>query len=148
MLRHIPSVAKINQTEIKRGMEQAARRSRKPRAGGAQQGLAAEGERPAQGLLESGINVDENATVVVRSTGKSSRSLVKTDDTGTIILIGPPHLRLTARDKAGKLLFDGEIETASSGQSAGRLVERVEPLINKESVEPTEPEKREPVSTP
>ena len=100
-------------------------------------------------LLRSGINVDDNATVVVRSTGKSSRSLVKTDDTGTIILVGPPNLRLTARDKNGKLLFDGEIETDEQQAKVPReLWERVEPLIDKEPVEPTEPEKKEPASTP
>ena len=138
------------EAEIKRGMEQA----RKAIAEAARElehnkgSLQKESVRLKE-LLRSGINVDDNATVVVRSTGKSSRSLVKTDDTGTIILIGPPNLRLTARDRNGKLLFDGEIETDEQQAKVPReLWERVKPLIDKEPVEPTEPEKKEPASTP
>jgi hypothetical protein len=87
--------------------------------------------------------------VVVRSKGKSSRSLVKTDDTGTIILVGPPDVRLTARDKNGKLLFDGEIETDEQRATVPQdLWERVKPLVDKESLETTEPAKRGPASRP
>jgi hypothetical protein len=150
-LRHVPGAAKVEiQAEIKRGMEQArkaieeAARELKHNKGSLQKESAR-----LTDLLRSGINVDENATVVVRSTGKSSRSLVKTDDTGTIILIGPPHLHLTARDKAGKLLFDGEIGTAEQQAKVPRdLWERVEPLIDKEALEPTKPEKAESDSKP
>jgi hypothetical protein len=69
---------------------------------------------------------------------------VKTDETGTIILVGPPNLRLTARDKDGKVLFDGEIETAEQrAKVPSEVWERVEPLIEKEGLEKTEPEKAE-----
>jgi hypothetical protein len=95
-------------------------------------------------LLKSGVSVDDNATVIVRSTGKSSRSLVKTDDTGTIILVGPPNLRLTARNKDGRLLFEGDIETEEQRAKVPRdLWKRIEPLVDKESLEATKPEKQE-----
>ena len=119
------------EVEIKRGMDQArkaideAARELEHNKGSLQKESAR-----LKDLLRSGISVDDNATVVVRSKGKSSRSLVKTDETGTIILIGPPHLRLTARDKDGKLLFDGDIETTEQRAKVPRdLWERVEPLI-------------------
>ena len=138
------------EVEIKRGMEQARRaieeaaRELEHNKGSLQKESARLKE-----LLKSGVSVDDNATVVVRSKGKSSRSLVKTDDTGTIILVGPPDLRLTARDKDGKLLFDGEIDTDEQRAKVPRdLWERVGPLINKESVEPVESGKKERASTP
>jgi hypothetical protein len=128
-----PEKEKI-EAEIKRGMEQArqaiaeAARELEQNKGSLQK----EGARLKE-LLKSGVSVDDNATIVVRSTGKSSRSLVKTDDTGTIILVGPPNLHLTARDKDGKLLFDDEIETAEQRAKVPRdLWKRVEPLIENE----------------
>jgi hypothetical protein len=57
---------------------------------------------------------------------------VKSDDSGTIVIITNPKLRLTAHDKEGKLLFDGEIETAEQRHDVpGGLWQRVEPLLNK-----------------
>ena len=130
--------------EIKRGMEQArkaiqeAARELEHNKGSLQKESARLKE-----LLKSGVSVDDNATVVVRSSGKSSRSLVKTDDTGTIILVGPPNLRLTARDKNSKLLFDGEIETDEQRAKVPRdLWERVEPLVEKDSSETTESDQK------
>lgn len=150
-LRNIPGAGKVEiQAEIRRGMDKArkaieeASRELEHNKGSLQK----EGARLKE-LLRSGINVDDNATVVVRSKGKSSRSLVKTDETGTIILVGPPNLRLTARDKNGKLLFDGEIETDEQRAKVPRdLWERIESLVDKESLESTGPEKRKPESTP
>jgi hypothetical protein len=126
------------EVEIKRGMEQArkaieeAARQLEHNKGSLQKESAR-----LKDLLKSGVSVDDNATVVVRSSGKSSRSLVKTDDTGTIILVGPPNLRLTARDKSGKLLFDGALETDEQSAKVPRdLWERVEPLVEKDSSGP------------
>ena len=85
-------------------------------------------------LSKSGIGVDDNATVVVRSKGKSSRSIVKTDDSGTIVVVGPPTLHLTAHDKSGKLIFDGEIETHEQRATVpADLWKRVEPLLDEKS---------------
>src|SRR5262249_41477351 len=84
-------------------------------------------------LLKSAISVDDNATVLVRSKGKS-RSIVKTDDSGTIVVLGPPNLHLTAHDKSGKLIFDGEMATSEQRATVPAEVwKRVEPLLEEES---------------
>ena len=118
--------------EIRRGMEQA----HKAIAEAAREvdhnkdSLRAEIARLKE-LLKSGISVDDNATVVVRSKGNSSRSIVKTDDSGTLVVVGPPNVHLTARDKNGKLIFDGEIETPEQRAKVPADVwKRVEPLLN------------------
>jgi hypothetical protein len=82
-------------------------------------------------LAHSGVTVDDKADVVVRSSEKNVRSVVKSDDYGTIVLIANPKLHLTAHDKDGQLLFDGAIETADERSSVPREVwQRVEPLLD------------------
>jgi hypothetical protein len=146
-LLHVPGEARLKvETEIRRGMEQA----RKALAEAAREvdhnkeTLQSESTRLKE-LLKSGISVDDNATVVVRSKGKSSRSIVKTDDAGTIVVVGPPNLHLTAHDKSGKLIFNGEIE--SSDQRAAVPAEvwkRVEPLLDEKPDTTQEPKKSTP----
>jgi hypothetical protein len=64
--------------------------------------------------------------------GNSVDSLVKTDGSGTIIILRAPKLHLTAHDKAGKLLFDGEIETPEQRDKVPRdLWGKVEPMLKK-----------------
>jgi hypothetical protein len=146
-LPRIPGEARLEvQTEIRRGLEQA----HKAIAEAAREvdhnkdSLRAESARLKE-LLKSGISVDDNATVVVRSKGKSSRSIVKTDDSGTIVVVGPPNLRLTALDKSGKLIFDGEIETPEQQATVPAEVwKRVEPLLDEKAETAPEPEKTEP----
>jgi hypothetical protein len=92
--------------------------------------------KPARKALEelqrSRVAVDNGATVTVRSSGKSARSLVKTDDSGAIVLVSNPKLHLTAHDKEGKLLFDGEIETPEQRAKVPRdLWGKVKPLLHK-----------------
>ena len=83
-----------------------------------------------QDLARMGAAVNNDASVTVRSTGRSSRSLVKADDAGTIVLVKNPKLYLTAHDKDGKLLFDGEIETPEQRNHVPReLWQKVEPLL-------------------
>jgi len=83
-------------------------------------------------LNHSGVQVDKKATVTVRSAGKGVKSVVKTDDLGTIVIVQNPKAHLTAHDKEGKLLFDGEIETAEQRAKVSREIrERVEPLLDK-----------------
>lgn len=138
------------QIEIQRSMEQArkaiqdAARQMKD----AQHAWQAE-KGPLKDLLKSGISVDDNATVVVRSTGKSSRSIVKSDEWGTLTLVGPPN-RLTARDKSGKELFDGEIESPEQRAKVPPEVwERVEPLLHDEKLEaPEAPKPPKPPKAP
>jgi hypothetical protein len=83
-------------------------------------------------LARSGVAVGDDATVTVRSNAKSVKSMVKADDAGTIVLVANPTLHLTAHDKKGKLLFDGEIETSKQRDKVPRdLWERVEPMVEK-----------------
>ena len=73
------------------------------------------------GKSAGGINID-----------KAVESLVKTDGSGTITLIRTPKLHLTAHDKTGKLIFDGEIETTEQRDKIPReLWGKVEPLLKK-----------------
>jgi hypothetical protein len=83
-------------------------------------------------INRSVVNVDKKATVTVRSAGKGSKSVVKTDDSGTIVLVQNPKIHLTAHDKEGHLLFDGEIETLEQREKVSRDVwEKVEPLLER-----------------
>lgn len=87
--------------------------------------------RILENLDRSRVVVDDKANVVVRSSGKNVRSMVKSDDTGTIVLIRNPRLYLTAHDKDGKLVFDGPIETEDErGKVPPELWDRVEPLLD------------------
>jgi len=83
-------------------------------------------------IEKSRILKDSNASVTVRSSGDSVKSLVRSDDSGTLVIVADPNPRLTAHDKAGKLIFDGEIQTPEQRDKVPRdLWERVEPLLEK-----------------
>ena len=80
----------------------------------------------------SKIDVDDNASVTVRSTGQKVKSIVKADESGTIVVVCNPKPRLTAHDKDGKLLFDGDVETPEQrAKVPPELWEKVEPLLDK-----------------
>jgi hypothetical protein len=98
-----------------------------------------------ENVARSGVTIDNDATVTVRSSGKSSKSVVKTDDSGTIVLLNRPKLRLTAHDKDGRLIFDDEIQTEEQRAKVPRdLWERVEPLLKKmDDTSAEEPETKE-----
>lgn len=68
-------------------------------------------DRMLKDLREKGITIDKDASVTVQSHGRQVRTIVKTDDSGTFVLLADPKKRLTAHDKDGKLIFDGEIES-------------------------------------
>ena len=89
-------------------------------------------QRIIRELRQSGVQVDKKATVTVRSAGKGVKSIVKTDESGTIVLVQNPTIHLTAHDKQGHLMFDGEVETPEQRSKVSPdLWERVEPLVNK-----------------
>lgn len=69
-----------------------------------------------EALAKSETELGSNATVTVKKNGKSVRTMVKTDETGTYVIVANPKKRLTVHDKDGKLLFDGEIETTEQQQ--------------------------------
>jgi hypothetical protein len=116
------------QDEIRRNVEEAAR------AFGKAQRQWTNAGRTFDPFLESfarsAASLDDKATITVRNTGHSAKSLVRTDDSGTIVLIKNPKLYLTAHDKDGKLVFDGEIDTPEQRSHVPRdLWTKVEPLL-------------------
>ncbi len=98
-------------------------------------------------LVRRGVDVDKDATVIVKSRKNSVQSMVKTDESGTYVIVADPKRRLTAHDKSGKLLFDGMIETQDEQDKVPREVwEKVKPMLeqlqqDKSDKEPSEPEK-------
>jgi membrane-associated protease RseP (regulator of RpoE activity) len=83
------------------------------------------------GLADGGVNVGKDATVVVKNEGGSVRTVVKSDDTGSYVIVADPHKRLTVHDPDGKLIFDGSIETKEEQQKVPRKVwHKVEPMLN------------------
>lgn len=121
------------QDEVRRSLEEAGKALQKA-IREATNAAAAYGPalKTYQDYLKSYAAANNDASVTVSSTSQSAKSIVKSDDSGTIVIITNPKLRLTAHDKDGKLLFDGEIETAEQRHDVpGDLWQRVEPLLNK-----------------
>lgn len=89
-------------------------------------------QKALQEIMQSKLLMERDAKVTVRSKDKGVKSLVRSDDHGTIVLLNQPKLHLTAHDKEGKLIFDGEIENAEQKAKVPReLLEEVEPLLEK-----------------
>ncbi len=128
---HLRLDQKKVQEEVHRSMEQAA----KAWGDALRQATNAASAAAAKALKElqrSGILVDNNASVTVRSSGDRVKSIVKADESGTLVIVSNPKPHLTAHDKDGKLLFDGEIDTAEQRSKVPpELWEKVEPLLDK-----------------
>jgi len=91
-------------------------------------------------LTAAVASMNNKSTITVRSTGRTAKSLVTTDDSGTIVLVRNPKLYLTAHDQNGKLLFDGEIETAvEQAKVPADLWNKVEPLLKKMTTDAGDP---------
>jgi len=119
------------QTEVRHSMQQARKAMQDSLRGLSNVDLGPT-RRALEELARSGVSVDDDATVTVRSMGKSSKSIVKADDTGTLVIVANPKLRLTAHDKEGKLLFDGEIQTSEERAKVPQeVMQRVEPLLKR-----------------
>jgi membrane-associated protease RseP (regulator of RpoE activity) len=136
-LREYLGTLKIDQEkvrdEVRRGME-TARKSLEEALRDTTNADAALG--PVRKLLDdlahSSVHVDNDASVTVRSTGKTVRSSVTSDDSGTIVLVADPKLHLTVHDKNGGLIFDGPIDTQDQKDKVPRdLWRKVEPLLDK-----------------
>jgi membrane-associated protease RseP (regulator of RpoE activity) len=86
--------------------------------------------REFQELARRGLDVEKDATVIVKSKRDSVKTVVKTDDTGTYVIVASPKKRLTAHDKDGKLLFDGEIETSEQQSNVPEDVwKKAQPMV-------------------
>jgi hypothetical protein len=78
--------------------------------------------RQLEALARDGVDVDKDATVIVRNKRNSSRTMVETDDNGTYVIEAGAKTHLTARDKHGKLLFEGEIDTPAEQEKVPKEV--------------------------
>ena len=119
------------QVEVRRGLDQAKKALAEAMAQvhqGRQSTHAA--HQALEELARSGVEVDKDATVTIKSRNDSVRTIVKTDDTGTYVIVANPKKRLTAHDKDGKLSFDGEIETSEQQEMVPKDIwKKVQPMI-------------------
>ena len=119
------------QIEVRRGLDQAKKALAEAMA---QVHESRHGTHSAHQALEelarNGVEVDKDATVTIKSRSDSVHTMVKTDDTGTYVIVANPKKRLTAHDKDGKLTFDGEIETNEQQEKVPKDVwKKVQPMI-------------------
>jgi membrane-associated protease RseP (regulator of RpoE activity) len=135
-LRQSMGELKIDQEKVQEEMKRSLREARRAVDEALRQATNARSaldpvKRRLREVESADVLVDDNANVTVRSTGKV-KSTVKSDDFGTIVIVASPKPRLTAHDKAGKLLFDGEIATPEQRSKVPAEVwERAEPLLDK-----------------
>ncbi len=111
---------------------EAARKALQDALRASSNAVSASTARALKELQRAGIDVGNNASVTVRSTGERAKSIVKADESGSIVIVCNPKPRLTAHDKDGKLLFDGEVDTPEQrAKVPPELWEKVEPLLDK-----------------
>jgi membrane-associated protease RseP (regulator of RpoE activity) len=121
------------QGELRRSLEEARRALERALKDSSDEAKAAIGsaEKSLKEIERTEVLVDKNPSVTVRSSGKSVKTLVKSDESGTIALVWNPRPHLTAHDKEGKLLFKGEIATDEQRDKVPRdLWERIEPMLD------------------
>jgi hypothetical protein len=130
------------QIEVRRGLDEARKAIAEAMT---EVRHATHGSHAAQQTLEdlahNGVEVDKDATVTIKSRNESVRTMVKTDDTGTFVVVANPKKHLTAHDKDGKLTFDGDIETSEQQQKVPAGVwEKVQPMVEQlNQAKPEEP---------
>jgi hypothetical protein len=111
--------------EIQEALRQSAQASRMARPMAPVPPVA-----PQMPVLPAMVDVGNDATVTVTKDGASVKTIVRSDETGVLVLIASPKKHLTAHDQDGKLLFDGEIETPEQQQKVpAELWEKVKPLL-------------------
>jgi hypothetical protein len=82
-------------------------------------------------MADNGVSLDNGASVVVKQDLNSTKSILKTDDSGVYVIVEDPKKHLTAHDHDGKLLFDGDIETTEEQQKVPSGVwEKVKPMLD------------------
>ena len=119
------------QIEVRRGLDQA-RKAIAEAVAQVREGQHGTHSAPQalEELARSGVEVDKDATVTIKSRNDTVRTIVKTDDTGSYVIVANPKKRLTAHDKDGKLAFDGEIETKEQqGKVPKEVWNKVQPMI-------------------
>ena len=140
---------KMVNIEVQRNMEEARKAIQEALRQSAQHGRAVRSTAPLapttppQPPLPPLVDVGNNATVTVTKDGNAVKTVVKSDDTGILVIVANPKKHLTAHDQDGKLLFDGEIETPEQQQKVPeQLWEKVKPLL--QQIKPGEEGEPEP----
>jgi hypothetical protein len=119
------------QLEVERSVEQARKALEEVLSHKTQSGSEFGVEsKELEALGKGGVDINQDATVIVKKDGRATKTIVQTDDTGSYIIVANPQKRLTAHDKDGKLVFDGEIETEEQQQKVPAPVwEKVKPML-------------------
>lgn len=134
-LMHVQSLARNNSQLDKEWLKLEVRQSVEDARKSLEEALKEAGQekkhsKMMEELARSGVVVDKQATVTLGSSGSAVKTMVRSDDVGTYVLVADPKLRLTVHDKQGKLLFDGEIETAKQKEKIpAKIQEKVKPLL-------------------
>lgn len=130
--------------EVERSMEEARKALQAAlRHGNQAGGVIGLDAKDLEALANGGVNIGENATIIVKKNGRLIRTIVQTDDTGSYVLVAIPKKRLTAHDKDGRLIFDGEIETLEQQEKVpAELWEKVKPML--QQLKPAEDEETKP----
>jgi membrane-associated protease RseP (regulator of RpoE activity) len=121
------------QAELHRGMDQVRKTIQEATLSITNVDLALEPVRRAlREIAGSGVVLESNATVTIRSAGKDVSSIVTADDSGTIVILSNPKPHLTAHYKDGHLIFDGQIQTTEERAKVPKeLWIKVEPLLSR-----------------
>jgi hypothetical protein len=123
--------ARINE-DINRTMEQTRKAIRDAmRHASTDQRHLSETDRELEGLAHGGVDVDRDATIIVRNKRNSNKTVLQTDDSGTYIIETGATTHLTARDRHGKLLYDGDIDTPAEREKVPKDVwEKAGPMFD------------------
>ncbi len=96
------------------------------------QKLLSNDDQELEAVAREGVDVDKDATIIVRNKRNSNRALFQSDVSGDFTIEAGAKIHLTARNKSGKLLYDGDIDTAAEQNKVPKEVwEKVEPMYDK-----------------
>jgi len=119
------------EAEVQRSMREVKRTLERMMKDHPRMNVLATADNDIATMADNGVALDKDASVVVRKDLNSAKSILKTDDSGVYIIIEDPKKHLTAHDRDGKLLFDGDIETPEEQQKVPRAVwEKVKPMVD------------------
>ena len=117
--------------EVQRSMEEARKALKEALSQNSHaHSVFGSGSKDLEAFAFGKVKIEDDATVVVKKDANSVKTILRTDETGTYIIVADPKKRLTAHDKAGKLLFEGEIESEEQQKKVPReLWNRIKPML-------------------
>ena len=131
---------KMVNAEVQRNMEEARKEIQVALLQSAQASRAVRAVAPMAPLPPippMAAEVGNDAAVTVTKDGDSVKTIVRSDDSGEIVIVASPKKHLTAHDEDGKLLFDGEIESPEQQRKVpAALWKKVKPML--QQIKPAE----------